>query len=325
MRIWLFCLLSGLPSFLVCAAAARGSEEDPADCPEWVKEKTPAWVQPFLGPHGLDEPYRSMEVPLAMTVKGIDRWQANHFVVHRAETRRYLYGDYTPLKISYKAGTFPAIERLAQTYTKDAKGDREKALALLKAMGAQMRHPSVPPLGPLCPTDRNMEDESLLKTATGWCNEQARIYVRLCQVSGIPARMIFLFYSDRKSGHVIAEFYADGRWSMVDTSWLCAFPAADGHLMSAAECHEAAAGQQVAKAYLKRMQEVAEMGDEELAGRAVKPESDPAKREQAVQKLAERQREDIRKKTRGELARWLWEFGVMNYPLPGEGKLQVKP
>jgi len=49
--------------------------------------------------------------------------------------------------------------------------------------------------------------------------------------------LIFLFYSNPPSGHVIAEFHADGRWCMADASYLCVFPDADGRLMSAAECH----------------------------------------------------------------------------------------
>ena len=64
----------------------------------------------------------------------------------------------------------------------------------------------------------------LLKSGAGWCNEQAHVFVRLCQVADIPAHMVFLFYADNRSGHVVAEFHADGRWAMADTSWLCVFP-----------------------------------------------------------------------------------------------------
>ena len=86
-------------------------------------------------------------------------------------------------------------------------------------------------------------------------------------MAGIPARLIFLFYSDN-DGHVIAEFYADGRWCMADSSWGCVFPGADGKLMSAAQCHaDAASKHRVQEAYLARARAVATATDAHLVGR----------------------------------------------------------
>jgi hypothetical protein len=38
--------------------------------------------------------------------------------------------------------------------------------------------------------NRNLDDEALLASGCGWRNEQARVFIRLCQVNGIPARML---------------------------------------------------------------------------------------------------------------------------------------
>jgi hypothetical protein len=163
--------------------------------------------------------------------------------------------------------------------------------------------------------DRGLDDEALLSSGRAWCNEQARVFVRLCQVAGIPARLIFLFYSPAPGGHVIAEFYADGRWSMADASFLCVFPDAGGHLMSAAECH-GAGKLQAGEAYFKRLQEMTTYSDERMVGAKFPAQPDQAERGRFVAQSAEGMRKEYRSQTPKKLADQLWVFGVMNYPLP---------
>jgi hypothetical protein len=292
--------------------------DNPPGCPAWAKETVPDSMKPFLGRFGLPDPYPTQTEPLGAVTAGVDLWQANHFVVYRQETAKYLYSDYSSPKVEYRRGTYPLIERIVARHTRGCKTDREKAVALLtKAMPAEILHPSIPPLGPDCPPNRAFSDEDLLKSHTGWCNEQARAYVRLCQVAGIPARMLFLFYADRKSGHVIAEFYADGRWSMADASWCCVFPAPDGHLMSAAECHTDGPNKSAAgEAYYKRGLEVAGYSDERLAGKHLAHIKDRQERKAKVTESAAQVRNSIRSQTAKALGEQLWAFGVMNYPLP---------
>lgn len=295
----------------------RASEEDPADCPAWAKVAVPEWVKACQGKRGLGEPFVSSPKVLGTSVAGIDRWQANHFVVYRAETKKYLYEEYTPTKVEYVKGTLPGYERVVEKYAKDVSGDRERAVALLTvAMPAEMRHPTMAPLGPGCRADRNLVDEPLLSSGTGFCNEQARVFTRLCQVAGIPARVVFLFYSDKRTGHTIAEFYADGRWCMADASWFCVFPGPDGRLMSAAECHDPANGKWVAKAYRGRFDRIVALDDEALVGLNVKDGPDRAKK---VEERAARIRKEFALKTEGHLATHLWQFGIVNYPLPPAG------
>ena len=288
-----------------------------AQTPAWAKETFSDEVLPFLGKRGLPDPWCKRTKPLGSGVAGIDRWQANHFVVYRKETAAFLNSKYTRLEVDYRAGMLPTHEKVVAEYTSGLKTDREKALALLtKALPRVFMHPTMPPLGAACRANRGLDDEALLKSGTGFCNEQARVFARLCQVAGFPARLVYLFYSDGRSGHTIAEFYADGRWAMADASWFCVFPAQDGHLLSAVECHEAGNGKVIAQAYFARFQVLIKMSDEELVGRHFPGSQDDPDREKKVAAAAKRSREGLQAKTLGYLATHLAQFGLLNYPLP---------
>ena len=289
-----------------------------ARTPAWVKETLPDEILPFLGKRGLPEPWCARNGPLGSGVAGIDRWQANHFIVYRKETAEFLNGKYTRLGVDYQPGTLPTYEKVVAEYAAGLKTDREKALALLtRALPRVLMHPTMPPLGPACRANRALDDEALLKSGTGFCNEQARVFARLCQVAGIPARMVYLFYSGGRGGHTIAEFYADGRWAMADASWFCVFPAPDGHLLSAVECHESGNGQVVAQTYFARFQELIKMSDEQLVGRHFPGSPDDANRVKQMAAAAKRAREGLQSKTLDYLATHLAQFGLLNYPLPG--------
>ena len=77
----------------------------PADCPAWARETRPAWLTPFLGKNGVPEPWHSEPGALAdPAVSGLDRYQANNFIAYRPETAKYLYSEYTPLKVQLHKG-----------------------------------------------------------------------------------------------------------------------------------------------------------------------------------------------------------------------------
>lgn len=276
---------------------------NPPDCPEWAKEALPSHIQPYRGRNGMPSPYHERHFPLAMTVRGIDRYQANQFITYRAETAEYLYSQYTPLRVNYRNGLLPLIEALAAEVTAGRRTEQEKVLALLKQGATRVKHPCGPPCGPRVPGDRGLDDEAILRSGAGWCNEQARVFVRLCQVSGIPARMVFTHYADGKSGHTIAECHIDGRWRLVDATWFCVFPGPDGQWLSAVECHDRGEGQRCCGfAYYNRTQELLKMTDAELG---LGDMLDPAtwRREAAAQTL------DY----------WVNKmniFSIINYPLP---------
>ncbi len=281
-----------------------GSEFNPPDCPAWAKETLPGWLAPYVGKNGLPAQWRPRNM-LGSSVRGIDRYQANQFVYFRAETAAFLDRDYTPLTVKYQTGTLPSYEKLAAQYTAGLRSDTAKAVALLLAMPKFFRHPGMPPLGAPARPDRNLEDEPLLASGSGWCNEQARVFIRLCQVSGIPARMVHLFGQN----HTVAEFFADGRWALADTSnfFVVPDPAAGANvsalrLLSAAQCHDRGPGQRAyAEARQRRGKEMLALSDAELGFKT------PAQ--------ATKWREAEAKLSVEELARREIGFGVINCPL----------
>jgi transglutaminase-like putative cysteine protease len=278
----------------------NGPEFNPTNCPAWAKETKPAWVMPYVGYNGTPARWRTEKKMLGVPTKGIDRYQANQSIFYSAKTAAYLERDYTPLTVGYKPGTLPTYEAVAARYTAGCTTEVEKGVALLtRAMPAVFRHPGMPPLGPPVKPDRNLEDEALLATGCGWCNEQARVFIRLCQVSGIPARMIHLF----GQSHTVAEFYAGGGWIFADASLFMVAPGKGGKLLSTAQCHDRGAGQRAyAEARKKRTQELLKMTDEELG---FKDAAAAARYRAAAGKL------DVE-----ELAVRDIDFGVMNCPLP---------
>jgi hypothetical protein len=116
----------------------------------------------------------------------------------------------------------------------------------------------------------------------------------------MPARMIHLFGQH----HTVAEFYADGRWALADVSNFFVAAGKDGKLLSAADCHDAGAGQRAyAEAKKKRMLQLAAMSDEQL--NLGSPEKADKFREggRTFDAEALAARKDLL-------------FGVINYPLP---------
>jgi hypothetical protein len=285
--------------------------------PDWAKETVPDKYRPFLGRFGLPEPFASKPSTLGGKVEGIDRWQANRFVVWRPETAAWLYDGYTPTKVDYRPGLLPAYEKLAREYAGAATGNIAKAEALLtRALPERIPHATVPPVGAGCTADRALLDEPLLASGCAFCNEQARVFIRLCQVCGIQARMVFLFYADKQTGHTTAEFWTGEKWAMVDVSWYVLFPGPDGKLMTTAECHGSLPNRAaMAEAYYKRMGAIIALGDEQIAGRAV-PAGTPD-RAAVLRAKAETLRTYVREfHNKKYLAIHLWEFGLLNYPLP---------
>lgn len=276
---------------------------DPPDCPAWAKETLSPEMQARRGRRGLPEPYCNRHEPLAMNVRGLDRYHANQFLGLTPETHDYIYSEFTPLEVSYTPGLLPSFEALVAEIVKPGMSETEKAIALLKQGASRVKHPSMPPCGRYVPGDRNLDDEALLASGAGWCNEQARVYIRLCQVAGIPARFVHVFYSDHKTGHCVTEFYADGRWCMADASWFCVYPGPDGKLLSVAQCHDRGEGQKYAGIALhKRMQELLALSDEE------------------INMVNESSNEEWRAKTSAKTAEYHAAFynaaAFVNYPLP---------
>ena len=278
---------------------------NPLDCPQWAREEVPRWVLPSRGVNGLpDGLRRHFSGANALATAGVDRYQANQFITYCAETAAWLYTGYTPMEVEWPEGYLPTLRRLALEVTTGARSPEEKALRLLHTVSRRLLHPCVPPIGDAISGDRNLDEEALIASGTAWCNEQSRVFVRLCQAAGLPARLVHYFYSEFPAGHTVVEFHDGQRWCLTDVTYGVVFRGPDGQLLSTADCMGSEDGQALWQRVMdETVNHTLRLGRHLLAqGSALEAES---------QSLA------LRRTICPELNRRLHTFAVMNYPLPG--------
>ena len=148
-------------------------------------------------------------------VAGIDAEQSRSMVRLCPETEAVLYGpEFSPTVIQYCRGKRPGLERIVATLTGQTPRQRVEAAMAWVRTGIKHAHLH----GPLAP-DRGFTEEQLIASGTGWCNEQARVFIALCEVMKVPARLCFLFHANAVCGHTAAEVYLDGRWAFFDVTF----------------------------------------------------------------------------------------------------------
>ena len=129
-------------------------------------------------------------------------------------TRDVLYeGGYSPTAVRYTPGTRPRLEAIVEGFSGS---DADRVEQARQWVADHVVHPHF--VGPLRP-DRGMTEEQLIDSGTGWCNEQSRVFILLCEVMGIPARLCFVFHANLRSGHTCTEVYLDGRWAFCDVTF----------------------------------------------------------------------------------------------------------
>ena len=133
------------------------------------------------------------------------------------ETVDYLYTRYTPLQLKYKPGSRPALEKIVKRLTNNQMTDRQKALRLLAWVSA------IPDLKPKYagPVTCGVTEEENIRQRNGNCGDLACILVCLCQIAGLPARIVAHYGTpglDGKmlSGHAVTEIYLEKRWAYMD-------------------------------------------------------------------------------------------------------------
>jgi transglutaminase-like putative cysteine protease len=180
-------------------------------------------VTPFVG-RGF--PGRLDSLIAGVGVKGIDREQTLSQVRLCPETERFLYeGDFSPRRIRFETARRPELERIA------AGLDGRTPLARVRQASAwvaqHVRHPHL--VGDVAP-DRALTEEGLIASGVGWCNEQTRVFIALCEVMGIPGRVCFIYQPEPVSGHTCAEVCLEGRWAYVDVTFGVTVTLPDGRL-----------------------------------------------------------------------------------------------
>jgi len=130
-------------------------------------------------------------------------WQRlRHQVLLCDETRDELYKAPKPVK--YVKGTRPYLEKKVNEVVKDCKSDRERVLALMVYIRDLYK-------------SRDIEyfyggtEEELIKKCENLCEAVGRLMVALCEVIGIPGRIVMHI-----SGHIVSEIYFDNKWAFID-------------------------------------------------------------------------------------------------------------
>lgn len=164
-------------------------------------------------------------------VAGIDREQAQSMIRLCPETEAELYeGDYSARAIRYRKGSRPVLEEIAATFPQG--NPRAYALAALEWVRDTLIHPH---LVEPTPPNRALSEEALIESRRGWCNEQARVFIALCEVREIPARLCFVNHANTVCGHTAAEVFLDGRWAFFDATFNLVVELPDGRLAEARE------------------------------------------------------------------------------------------
>ena len=174
---------------------------------------------------------RYLDPSVKLAVLGIDLEQAMHAVLLTAETLPILYGpEFSPTRIRYIRGARPALEAIADGLAGST--PRARADAALQWVIDHVRHPY---LAGFVAKNRNLSEEALIASGFGWCNEQSRVFIALCEVMGIPGRMSFLTHQNGLCGHATTEVYLDGKWAWYDVTFGVRVELPDGTLGTTAE------------------------------------------------------------------------------------------
>ncbi len=138
---------------------------------------------------------------------GVDIEIIDDQIIMNEKTVEYVYSAYTPLDIRYVPGSRPMLEQVVASCLRPEMSEREKSLALMRRVrdnqDCGLARPDLFYGG---------TEEELLKRGALMCNEVSRLFVCLCQIAGLPARV----FCSHISGHMMTEVYCSGRWCWID-------------------------------------------------------------------------------------------------------------
>ena len=127
-------------------------------------------------------------------VAGIDLMQSLSYTDSQGLPLEWFYTAFTYPRVFYRKGSRPHLEAFVAGVVPAPKPDLPTVEAVLDAMNRKLPH--FVPLGHNGPSDRAWPEEELLESGGGWCNEQARVFIALTQVLGLPSRLVFVSTSE---------------------------------------------------------------------------------------------------------------------------------
>ena len=129
------------------------------------------------------------------------------------QTSGYLYEEYTPTEVSYRLGSRPELER----YVEQAVAGRHNGNERLAGIIEFCRGLGDRAAGDLDAMVLGGTEEEIVRRGSDWCTDVARVACVMCQVAGLPARIVSLANTEQAySGHSIVETYRAGAWGAAD-------------------------------------------------------------------------------------------------------------
>jgi transglutaminase-like putative cysteine protease len=177
---------------------------------------------------GLDQfgqAYRRMLENDAHAPGSVDRVLAERMVRLCAETADFLYREFTPTRVVYRAGSRPKLELCIAAACAGRGPGMERAAAIAEFCAALGRRAS----DNLDAMRVGGTEEDIIERGSDWCTDVARVGCVLCQIARFPARLVMLADTARAySGHAIIETWAGGLWGAVDTQTAVVYRHPDG-------------------------------------------------------------------------------------------------
>ena len=170
-------------------------------------------VSPFQGIGQFGRTYQIMLENDAHAPGSVDRVLVERMIRLCPQTAAYLYGAYTSTQVRYQKGLRPELERYVERAVGDCGPDEDRVAGIAGFCSD---------LGKKASEDLDAmriggTEEEIVRRGSDWCTDAARVGCVLCQVAGLPARLVMLADTAQAySGHVIIEVHRRGLWGAVD-------------------------------------------------------------------------------------------------------------
>ena len=163
---------------------------------------------------------RTIDTRYMPSVGGVDLEQALNYIALADVSLDFIYDKYTSGKIIYTVGSRPVLEGLAVKLLGGITGEIEKIEKLTKFVAEKVPWAGYyhQAMGHRLACNRNLDEEDLISSGYGWCNEQARVLCALTQIIGIPSRLVFAG-ARKGGGHVVVEVLTSNGWLLADQSF----------------------------------------------------------------------------------------------------------
>jgi transglutaminase-like putative cysteine protease len=143
-----------------------------------------------------------------------------------SETAGCLYRAYTPTELGDLSGVSGQLTRYAQAATCGCATLEQRVAAIARFTAALADGVDEEDLGGMLVGGT---EEQVIARGSDWCVDVARVACALCQVVGVPARLVYLCNTGQAYwGHAIIEAHREGAWGAVDSSTSVVYRRADG-------------------------------------------------------------------------------------------------